>query len=210
MEKIKKLFSDFLIDSINDKDIIYCLTQSTVEPVIRFKFGSWISKHHSSTIKINILEINRVDLILGDDDNLFFIEFGHLVNLLKHTTFPPMWKSNNDCDKLEGKIISFKKKNEKLSEQKKIHKLTLSLYSDFKGEIKNNQFTPNYAGILDSGVFLKYGKSKKYHKWFDNYIENLRNGDKNGKYIEHTILENQLSLWWLIRECGNNNQLLYK
>jgi hypothetical protein len=75
--EIEKLFSRFLEESAQqDSDIEYCLLQSSVEPTIRFKFGSWLNKTFGDRIHLNLMEANRLDLVLGVDDHVYFIEFG--------------------------------------------------------------------------------------------------------------------------------------
>jgi hypothetical protein len=105
MDRIAQLFENFLNDTTNRDDIKYSLTHSTVEPIICFKFGSWLSMKNISNI--NILELNNVDLPIGIGNDLFFIESGHLLNLLKHDTSFSKRKVVSDCEKLPKKIKSF-------------------------------------------------------------------------------------------------------
>ncbi len=195
MDRITLLFQEFLNDATNRDDIIYSLTQSTVEPIICFKFGSWLSKRNISNI--NILELNNVDLIIGINTELFFMEFGHLLNLLKHNFEFSKRKVTSDCEKLNKKIESFSSHHKNLIEDKILHKVTIGLFSDFKGKLKSNKFEVNYKGNLETGTFLKYGTSKKDNKYFGGYADQFRNFG----YTETVIIHNEISLWWKFQLC---------
>lgn len=195
MNRLEELFRLFLTDETNKDEIIYSLTQSTVEPIICFKFGSWLSKKNISNI--NILELYNIDLIIGIDKDLFFMEFGHLLNLLKHDTKFSKRKVVSDCEKLPKKIKSFGDRHRTLVEEKTLHKVTIGLFSDFKGTLKENRFGINYNGNLKTGTFMKYGVSKKDNNYFGNYTLLFRDYG----YTETVIIPNEISLWWKIQNC---------
>jgi hypothetical protein len=185
--EIETLFHEFLISSTKeDKDIEYCLLQSSVEPTIRFKFGSWLNKQYSDRITLNLMEANRLDLVVGIDDHVYLIEFGHLLNLLQHGAYYNNIKVESDTEKLKLKaeilIKKIKKINVNYFHNKQIVFLVCSLFSDIKLLKKGDKFEPLInADRLNSGTLFKYGNfsSKIPNEYFDNYGSFV-----NGKYKE--------------------------
>ena len=185
--EIEILFHEFLISSAKyDKDIEYCLLQSSVEPTIRFKFGSWLNKQYPERITLNLLEANRLDLVVGIDDKVYFIEFGHLLNILKHGAYYNNIKVNSDKNKLKLKadklIVKIKEIKDNYFHDKQNVFLVCSLFSDIKllnnGEIFETLIN---ADPLNSGALFKYGNfnNKLSKDYFDNYGSFV-----NGKYKE--------------------------
>jgi hypothetical protein len=174
---IEEKFHEFLESSAReDKDIEYCLLQSTVEPIIRFKFGSWLNKKYPERITLNLMEANRLDLVVGFDDKVYFIEFGHLLNLLQHGAYYNNIKVKSDGEKLESKaekLISKIKKIESNYFRGKENVLVVcSLFSDIKLLKKEQKFeTLVNAGSLFSGTLFKYGDFPKKitNGYFENY-----------------------------------------
>ena len=189
--KTKKLFHKFLITSAKkDKDIEYCLLQSSVEPTIRFKFGSWLNKKYPQRITLNLMEANRLDLVVGIDDHVYFIEFGHLLNLLQHGAFYNNIKVNSDKEKLKSKAEKLIKKIERINDnyfndKQKVF-VVCSLFSDLKVWDNGEHFeTSINLGRLNSGTLFKYGKlfSRKVTKdYFDNY----------GSFVKKEYMEKEL------------------
>lgn len=102
MKIIEALFEEYLKDSLKkSKDLEYCLFQSCVEPIIRFKFGAWLYENYPERISINLMETNRIDLVIGIDDDVSQIEFGHLLNLLQHGALLNKRKIESDSSKLK-------------------------------------------------------------------------------------------------------------
>lgn len=180
--EIEILFHEFLISSTlisstkYDKDIEYCLLQSSVEPTIRFKFGSWLNKHYPDRITLNLLEANRLDLVVGIDDKVYFIEFGHLLNILKHGAYYNNIKVKSDKKKLELKadklIVKIKEIKDNYFHDKQTVFLVCSLFSDIKLFKNGERFeTLIKADPLNSGTLFKYGNfnRKKSKEYFDNY-----------------------------------------
>ena len=186
--EIEKLFSRFLEESAQqDSDIEYCLLQSSVEPTIRFKFGSWLNKSFGDRIHLNLMEANRLDLVVGIDDHVYFIEFGHMLNLLQHGANFNNWKVESDKKKIKDKVEKMVAKIEKMKKcdynhyflgKKKIYALC-SLFSDVKVKVNpNNEAYETSIGIssLNSGTLFKYGKLFSYKKskeYFENYSSHL-------------------------------------
>ena len=118
--EIQSLFFDFLVQSAEeDKDIEYCLLQSSVEPTIRFKFGSWLNNYHSDRLTLNLMEAYRLDLIVGLDDQIYFIEFGHLLNLLRHGAELNNGKVKSDLNNIVDKANKFINKIKKILRERR-------------------------------------------------------------------------------------------
>jgi len=219
MEKtIENLFKKFLQDEIKgSNDIEYCLLQSTVEPTIRFKFGSWLySNKDDHGITLNLMEANRIDLVVAQDDKVYFIEFGHLLNLLGHGNKLNQEKVNNDLSNIELKVDKMINKiNKEISfnffKHKKIILVTISLFSDIKVGKKSNKYEVLFdINRLNSGTLYKYGNSFTNQKYFDryeanlikkvDYEANLKNDDSDEEfeflrgYEEFPIIKEKLSL----------------
>ncbi|NDA64484.1 MAG: hypothetical protein EBX50_21015, partial [Chitinophagia bacterium] len=176
MEKtIENLFKKFLQDEIKgSNDIEYCLLQSTVEPTIRFKFGSWLhSKKDDYRITLNLMEANRIDLVIAQDNKVYFMEFGHLLNLLGHGNKLNQEKVNNDLSNIELKVDKMinKIKKEISSDyfiDKKIILVAISLFSDIKVGLKSNKYEVLFdINRLNSGTLYKYGNSFTNQKYFE-------------------------------------------
>jgi hypothetical protein len=227
MEKIKnesqleKLFNQFLNESIkDDKDIEYCLLQSTVEPTIRFKFGSWLNKHCSDRLTLNLMEANRLDLTVGIDDEIYFVEFGHLLNLLLHGADSNKGKVDSDSEKIDikaqkliGKIKSIEKgKYNTFFNDKKINYLICSLFSDIKVKMEIQQIvTQINISRLKSGTLFKYGQSFSFENnqdYFQKYLTYIKNEfDKSEtKYLtgynEVVVIPEELSLHYRFDEIN--------
>ncbi len=214
--EIETLFHKFLKSSAKkDKDIEYCLLQSSVEPTIRFKFGSWLNKQYPDRITLNLMEANRLDLVVGIDDKVYFIEFGHLLNLLQHGAELNNQKVSSDAKKIESKTIKLIEKIEGIKkdyfqDKQKVFVLC-SLFSDIKVFDKGEQFeTLINASLLNSGTLFKYGKlftskvSKEYFSNYGSFVNRKSNKkedvypEKNEKYLtdytEVPIILDKLSL----------------
>lgn len=209
--EIQSLFFDFLVQSAEeDKDIEYCLLQSSVEPTIRFKFGSWLNKYHSDRLTLNLMEAYRLDLIVGLDDQIYFIEFGHLLNLLRHGAELNNGKVKSDLNNIVDKANKFINKIKKIKQfenffdDKKMRFLTCSLFSDIKVVDREKQFETNInIESIKSGTLFKYGQSfslKSTQNYFRNYLSYIKNKydvhEKNylTGYKEVPIIPEQLSL----------------
>ena len=184
--EIEKLFLRFLEESKQqDSDIEYWLLQSSVEPTIRFKFGSWLNKCLRDRVHLNLMEATRLDLVVGVDDHVYFIEFGHMLNLLQHGADFNNWKVDSDKKKIKGKVEKMVSKIEKMEMgeynqyflgKKKIYAFC-SLFSDVKVCPNNGAYeTLMGTGSLNSGTLFKYGKLFSYKKskeYFENYSSHL-------------------------------------
>lgn len=207
MNTLEQLFSEFLNDSIrSSKDIEYCLLQSCVEPIIRFKFGAWLHENYADRISINLMETNRIDLAIGIDDDVFLIEFGHLLNLLQHGALLNKRKIESDSIKIEEKSLKLIEKIKRIDkfEGKNIHLVICSLFSDIKLE-RNGAFYESKTKIarIKSGTLFKYGNKfqvQKSNTYFDNFLSHakLDYNNKESKYLtgykEVEVVKNQISL----------------
>ena len=211
--EIETLFRTFLNEClVQDKDIEYCLLQSTVEPTIRFKFGSWLSNKLGDRITLNLMEANRLDLVIGVDKKVYFIEFGHLLNLLQHGADLNNWKVNSDKEKLEVKAKKLISKIERIEngtyknfflDKQKIF-VVCSLFSDIKVRDNNMHFKTSVdLSRLMSGTLFKYGKffsPKGSKEYFTNYNMHINNAYKKEEqkyltgYTEVPIIHGQVSL----------------
>ena len=185
--EIEILFHKFLISSAKaDKDIQYCLLQSSVEPTIRFKFGSWLNNQYPERVSLNLIEANRLDMVVGIDDKVYFIEFGHLLNLLQHGAFYNNNKVISDAEKLKSKAEKIILKIREIDEDYFLGKenvlVICSLFSDIKLLKKGEKFeTLINEDRLNSGTLFKYGNfsRKTSNGYFDNYISFV-----NKKYMK--------------------------
>lgn len=210
---IETLFHEFIVSSANkDKDIEYCLLQSTVEPTIRFKFGSWLNRQLEDRITLNLMEANRLDLVIGIDDYVYIIEFGHLLNILQHGAALNKGKVQTDAnkiiskaDKLIRKICTIEKgQYNSFFEDKKIKYVICSLFSDLKvGETDELISAKLPVNRLKSGTLFKYGKTfspLKSQEYFDRYLTFLSRGFDPQEdnyltgYTEVVVIPEQLSL----------------
>lgn len=207
MNTLEQLFSEFLNDSIrSSKDIEYCLLQSCVEPIIRFKFGAWLHENYTDRISINLMETNRIDLAIGIDDDVFLIEFGHLLNLLQHGALLNKRKIESDSIKIEEKSLKLIEKIKRIDkfEDKNIYLVICSLFSDIKLE-RNGAFYESKTKIarIKSGTLFKYGNKfqvQKSNTYFDKYLSHteFENDIEEPKYLndfkEIEVVKNQISL----------------
>jgi hypothetical protein len=207
MNPIDALFEEFIKDSVKkSQDIEYCLLQSCVEPIIRFKFGAWLHENYAERISINLMETNRIDLVIGIDDNVFLIEFGHLLNLLQHGALLNKRKIESDSSKIEEKSVKLIEKIKRIDkfEGKNIHLVICSLFSDIKlhraGEFYE---TRTKLSRIKSGTLFKYGnkfQAQKENKYFENYSNHskLRYNNEEALYLtgfkEVEIIKDQISL----------------
>jgi hypothetical protein len=136
------------------------------------------------------MEANRLDLVVGIDDHVYFIEFGHLLNLLQHGAFYNNIKVNSDKEKLKSKAEKLIKKIERINDnyfndKQKVF-VVCSLFSDLKVWDNGEHFeTSINLGRLNSGTLFKYGKlfSRKVTKdYFDNY----------GSFVKKEYMEKEL------------------
>lgn len=213
---LEKLFREFLAFEVkhsndNVNDLEYCLLQSTVEPIIRFKFGAWIaSKGNSNDVFLNLMETNRIDLLLGIGEYLYVIEFGHLLNLLKHKARLNNDKIKFDNEKIKPKIQTLLNKikhdhiSHDLLKDKKIVYVNCSLFSDFKLEKNMNGERTVSTKIktprLKAGTFFKYNNSFNENNYFDHYANFINTKPKEIQsdylqgYTEFKVIEGELSL----------------
>ncbi len=201
--EIESLFEKFIQSPEIKEELHYCLTQSQVEQYVRFKFGFWL--HQQKISNLNIIEIKRIDLVIGIMNEIYFIEFGHLLNLLEHKVESMYEKTVKDLSLLDNKIINLNTCGNYF-ENKKLYKLTISLFSDFlMTEIGNNEVSKTkYTGDKNSGVFIKYGDSIK-NKYVNEYlIREIKISETKSigfhNYNETTVKDGELILRWLIGE----------
>lgn len=199
--KLESLFEEFIGSPDLREELQYCLTQSQVEQFVRFKFGFWL--HQRNISNLNIIEVKRIDLVVGIGNEVYFIEFGHLLNLLKHRIESMCEKTINDLTLLDNKIKSLSESGNFLKE-KKLYKITISLFTDITIHEKNGKHIAKYSGDKNTGVFIKYGDriSKKYFK--DYLIREIESHDAStvsfGKYNETVVKDGELILRWKIGE----------
>ena len=203
---IENLFCQFITEKSSiDKDIEYCLKQSTVEPTIRFKFGAWLNNYFNDNpdrMTLNLMEANRLDLVIGIDDQIYFIEFGHLLNILKHKADlnkgKVEWDSKNIIQKADKLITKIKKIDSTLLNGKKINYSICSLFSDFKIEERENRFhTILNTNQLKTGTLFKYGNNFRKSNYFNDYQSFLNNTEESEYlfgYTEAVIIPDKLSL----------------
>ena len=204
---IEALFQQFLESKVasQDKDIEYCLLQSTVEPTIRFKFGAWINEHFKNQpgrLTLNLMEANRIDLVIGIDDGLYLIEFGHLLNILKHTAVQNTNKTGSDSQKIEEKAHKIQEKIKGIDptffKDKQVHYLLCSLFSDLKVVEGNQGYVSTLPhSRLHAGTLFKYGAQYNKEPYFQHYLNYLNQPEPSEYpfgYKEVVILPGQLSL----------------
>jgi hypothetical protein len=197
--KIESLFDKFIGSPDLREELQYCLTQSQVEQFVRFKFGFWL--HQQNISNLNIIEIKRIDLVVGIDNEIFFIEFGHLLNLLKHKIESMCEKTCNDLGLLDDKIKSLSECGN-FFEGKKLFKLTISLFTDIEMHEKNGKYTAKFTGDKNTGVFIKYG-DRIPKKYINDFLQREIEGPDGinigfGKYNETVVKDGELILRWII------------
>lgn len=203
-EKLELYFRDFIQD--NKDEIEFCLTQSQVELYIRFKFAYWVNKQFKNSY--SLIETDRIDLVIEIEGNKYCLEFGHMVNLLKHS---PNHHDNNkvgkvksDCIKLyKFKLDSLKKRVPDFFSDGNVCCCSISLFTDFHLEESGKSYIASYYknnSQISSGILAKYGdklKGKDCKKYFDTYRNELK------KYNSAILKANELSFHWKIEECEN-------
>jgi hypothetical protein len=201
-KKLESYFKEFIHD--NKDEIEFCLTQSQVELFIRFKFAYWVSKRFENSY--SLIETDRIDLVIEIEGNKYCLEFGHMINLLKHS--PNYHDSNcegkvkSDCKKLyEDKLIPLSKRIPEFSNSDDICCCTISLFTDFHLEEIGKKYIASYyknINRISSGIMAKYGTALKgsgSKEYFNSYKDEL-------KYYSSIILKaNELSFHWRIEEC---------
>jgi len=206
-DELERLFYLFLNESLgHDNDIEYCLLQSSVEPIIRFKFGSWLNSKLGDRITLNLMEANRLDLVIGIENKVYFIEFGHLLNILKHGAGLNYSKIESDKSKLNAKVdklihkIKLVEKN--FFSNKRIIYVICSLFSDIKVRHNGVRFETTFSRLY-SGTLFKYEKSfstNGFKEYFENYVSYLKKThDKTEEkyltgYKEYPIVLGKISL----------------
>lgn len=196
LKRLEGYFKEFISDKEIEDELIFCLTQSQVELFVRSKFAYWVHKKEYAN-SFSLIETNRIDLVIQIEGYKYCLEFGHQVNLLKHTPSGHEHKINDDCKKLSSKLESLSNKIDGFSLENNLCCCTISLFTDFhleKIEKKTKVKFVNYK----SGVFAKYGTyisgkgSEEYHH---NYKKELKN------YNSHVLIDDALTFHWKIKEC---------
>jgi hypothetical protein len=213
MPPVQELFNQFLTQRLqNDYEIRYSLLQSSVENIIRFKFGAWLQQQKNITA--NLIEINGIDLLFGFDNELTIIEFGHLLNLLRH-------KSTHEADKIDGdvqKVISQKwpairnkiiNANNEYLTNKTIRLFTCSLFSDFRMNHTQNGYRAVFnESPLRNAALLKYRYEQDAGRldYFGNYRNHINNINLHETflygYIEFPVIPEELSLHYKFVDHG--------
>ena len=111
LKRLKVYFKEFIEDIEIRDELKFCLTQSQVELFVRSKFAYWVHKNKSSN-SFSLIETNRIDLVIQIEGNKYCIEFGHQINLLKHTPSGHKNKIDEDCKKLVDKLKTLSNKIE--------------------------------------------------------------------------------------------------
>ena len=202
-KRLEVYFKEFIEDPKIKDELIFCLTQSQVELFVRSKFAYWVQKKYSNSF--SLIETNRIDLVIQIEGYKYCIEFGHQINLLKHTPSDHEHKINDDCKKLPRKIKSLSNKIDSFKLENNLCCCTISLFTDFHLEkIKNKILVKYFQDKPDyqSGVLAKYGKkvsgkgSQEYHNTYK---------DKLKDYSSHVLIDAALTFHWKIKECIFNN-----
>jgi hypothetical protein len=200
---LQELFSQFIKEKAeNDYEFKYCLIQSSVEEIVRFKFGAWLSNQTKIDLHINLLEVHKIDLVVGISNDIYLIEFGHLLNILKHNKGDNDFKIKDDIGKLDGKLKALRKKiGEKDFNGKNLHLITCSLFTDIKLEKKENK--EYYESIYKinrnlSGCIYKYGRKKETHEYFEKYSRHITSPEESKDYLfgynEVKVVKDEISI----------------
>lgn len=200
-KRLEVCFREFITDKKVKDELEFCLTQSQVEQFVRTKFAYWVHKEELKN-SFSLIETSLIDLVIQIEGYKYCLEFGHQVNLLKHTPSGHKFKIHNDIDKLPGKLESLSNKINGFNRENNLCCCTISLFTDFhlfkndkndgKLEVKYVRDRPDYK----SGVFAKYGTtvSDKAGNYFSKYKEELKN------YNSYVIVDDVLTFHWKIEE----------
>lgn len=202
-KRLEVYFKEFIEDPKIKDELIFCLTQSQVELFVRSKFAYWVHEKYSNSF--SLIETNRIDLVIQIEGYKYCLEFGHQVNLLKHTPSGHQHKINDDCEKLSNKLKSLSNRIDGFSLENNLCCCTISLFTDFhlekignKIKVKFMRDNPDYK----SGVFAKYGTNvsgKGSEEYNNNYKVELKD------YSSHVLIDDALTFHWKIKECIFDN-----
>jgi hypothetical protein len=204
-EKLESYFNEFIHD--NKDEIEFCLTQSQVELFIRFKFAYWVSKRFKNSF--SLIETGRIDLVIEIEGNKYCLEFGHMINLLKHSPHhhdnKEDGKVKSDCNKLyEHKIQPLKKRIPDFFNDGNVCCCTVSLFTDFHLEESGKKYIASYfnnSNRICTGIMAKYGTALKgidAKEYYTSYRDEVKN------YNSITLKANELSFYWNVEECDFN------
>lgn len=203
VKSLEVYFKEFIEDIKIREELIFCLTQSQVEQFVRFKFAYWVQNKYTNSF--SLIETNRIDLVIQIEGNKYCIEFGHQINLLKHTPSGHKPKLENDCEKLFDKIKTLSNKIEGFNLKNNVCFCTISLFTDFHLEKFENKIRVKLIPEnkeYKSGVFVKYGvniSGKRREEYFNKYKDELKN------YNSYVLIDDALTFHWEITECVFNN-----
>jgi hypothetical protein len=188
-------------DSHERADIAYTIRQSNVESIIRFKFGAWLEKNMPESLTLNLVEAGRLDLTVGINDDVYFIEFGHLSSLLKHAEAHQVSKVAADTEKILEKVAGVKNKIAKFDSnffiKKKEYFLTCSLFSHFGGALRQKKYAvQSRYSPLRAGALFKYGLYPAGEEYFNALEDDL----VRRQFIRQPYQDGELSLWWKMEE----------
>lgn len=215
IEKLNTYFRKFINDPSIKDEIIFCLTQSQVELFIRFKFAFWISKNCKDSF--SLIETNRIDLIVQIEGYKYCIEFGHQINLLKHSPDYHLnhekGKVSSDCKSLQEKIKTMANKIPDFFENGDVCLCTISLFTNFhlkKDDNKSSLFLAEYFDndeFISCGVLTKYGKSISIKRGENDYIIKYTEGLVKCNYHSQEFIKDKLSFHWKIKECPSSTNI---
>ncbi len=200
LNQLNKYFKSFINDAEIREELMFCLTQSQVELFVRSKFAFWACKNFVNTY--SIIEKNRIDLLIQIEGQKYCIEFGHQINLLKHSLDMNEAKVKNDCKKLLSKLKNLTPKIG-FNDLDSVSCFTISLFTDFHLVKKDTKYLVRYylnENQIKSGVLAKYG-NKISGKGMENYYKNYREELELSDYCHTDLIENQLSFLWKVKEC---------
>jgi hypothetical protein len=198
MNRLFTLFQEFISDESIREELLFCVKQSQVEKFIVLKFSFWLSQNYNHEIIMNTIELDKIDFILMSNCDVWYVEFGHAINLIKHGRNYINKKVIDDIEKLKKKISVTQKTRKLFSNNFNQHIVTISLFSDFH-VVKTNSgkhYAPVSVNDRHYGTLVKYGGKKAYDKYFANYQEELRSNGFNEKVLE----EQSVSIWWKVIE----------
>ena len=219
IEKLSECFREFIENPSLKDELLFCLTQSQVELFIRFKFAFWISekykRHKKYKDSFNLIETNRIDLIIQIEEYKYCIEFGHQINLLKHSpnhhVNSELGKVNSDCKSLQKKIIPLANKIPYYFEKGLVCCCTISLFTEFhlkKDENNSKRFIAKYFEnneVINCGVLSKYGKGISIKRGEVDYNTMYKSELDKCNYHSQELIKDKLSFHWKIKECHSVN-----